>query len=225
MEMWSARLTSSAHCSDFLPNPDSLLTETDLYWRESPPPRTSQRNRTWMLGVRELNAYYLSKQNHVRPSASLSPPLAAATALGWYNPAGAGYLKTAILPGDVLNWSAPLVTKIRLGWGGGVRTLGPPEPQSMQLLSLVYQLFPSSAICRDAVPCAATSPVRSARRRAEPVWCGRGSRTSETGRGKPTRVRRLKRGLPVLGPRGGNWLEALLSGTRRPLTEFKLLIP
>jgi hypothetical protein len=45
MEMWSAKLTSSAHCSDFLPNPDSRLTETDLYWRESPPPRTSQRNR------------------------------------------------------------------------------------------------------------------------------------------------------------------------------------
>src|SRR5260370_1056757 len=45
MEMWSARLTSSANCSDFLPNPDSRLTETDLYWRESPPPRTSQRNR------------------------------------------------------------------------------------------------------------------------------------------------------------------------------------
>src|SRR5260370_4637700 len=44
MEMWSARLTSSANCSDFLPNPDSRLTETDLYWRESPPPRTSQRN-------------------------------------------------------------------------------------------------------------------------------------------------------------------------------------
>src|SRR5260370_36704286 len=44
MEMWSAKLTSSAHCSDFLPNPDSRSTETDLYWRESPPLRTSQRN-------------------------------------------------------------------------------------------------------------------------------------------------------------------------------------
>src|SRR5260370_32862566 len=44
MEMWWATLPSSAICSDFLPNPDSRLTETDLYWRESPPPRTSQRN-------------------------------------------------------------------------------------------------------------------------------------------------------------------------------------
>src|SRR5260370_33538312 len=43
MEMWSAKLTSSANCSDFLPNPDSRLT--DLYWPESSPPRTSQRNR------------------------------------------------------------------------------------------------------------------------------------------------------------------------------------
>src|SRR5260370_30256982 len=43
MEMWSAKLTSSANCSDFLPNPDSSLT--DLYWPESPSPRTSQRNR------------------------------------------------------------------------------------------------------------------------------------------------------------------------------------
>src|SRR5260370_37749225 len=42
MEMWSAKLTSSANCSDFLPNPDSRLT--DLYWPESSPPRTSQRN-------------------------------------------------------------------------------------------------------------------------------------------------------------------------------------
>src|SRR6266849_4728951 len=40
--MRSAKLTSSASCSDFLPNPDSRLT--DLYWPESPPPRTSQRN-------------------------------------------------------------------------------------------------------------------------------------------------------------------------------------
>src|SRR5260370_1772478 len=49
MEMWWARLHSSANCSDFLPNPDSRLTETDLYWRESPPPRTSQRNRGEVL--------------------------------------------------------------------------------------------------------------------------------------------------------------------------------
>ena len=27
MEMWSAKLTSSANCSDFLPNPDSRLTD------------------------------------------------------------------------------------------------------------------------------------------------------------------------------------------------------
>ena len=40
--MRSAKLTSSASCSDSLPNPDSRLT--DLYWPESPPPRTSQRN-------------------------------------------------------------------------------------------------------------------------------------------------------------------------------------
>src|SRR5260370_14984499 len=34
----------TASCLDSLPNPDSHLT--DLYWPESPPPRTSQRNPT-----------------------------------------------------------------------------------------------------------------------------------------------------------------------------------
>jgi transposase-like protein len=42
-EMCSAKRTSSASCSDSLPNPDSRLT--GLYCPGSPPSRTSQRNR------------------------------------------------------------------------------------------------------------------------------------------------------------------------------------
>src|ERR1700730_19343801 len=46
--MRSAKLTSSASCSDSPPNPDLRLT--DLYWPESPPPRTSQRNPRNVMG-------------------------------------------------------------------------------------------------------------------------------------------------------------------------------
>ena len=36
-----------------------------------------------------------------------------------------------------------------VGWRGS--NAGPPEPQSMRRLSLIYQLFVSSATCKDAV--------------------------------------------------------------------------
>ncbi len=54
MEMWSDKLTSSAHCSDFLPNPDSRLTETDLYWREYLLPELRNETVSRYVNVRAL---------------------------------------------------------------------------------------------------------------------------------------------------------------------------
>src|SRR5580704_17030939 len=47
--MRSAKRTSSASCSDCLPNPDSRLN--GLYWPGSPPSRTSQRNLAELFDV------------------------------------------------------------------------------------------------------------------------------------------------------------------------------
>src|SRR5258708_28713233 len=72
--MWSAKLTSSANCSDFLPNPDSRLTETDLYWPESPPPRTSQRNPPEITGYRPKEANTTQELNTPPSSLPGMPP-------------------------------------------------------------------------------------------------------------------------------------------------------